>query len=71
MQQKLITQFEIDDDGTWRNTYIGPSGLEAQYVKLGDWDQTPRRYINFFVDSRVQPLTLDGLNHSPHLAYKV
>ena len=66
MQQKLILQYELDDDGTSREIYIGPSGLEAQYVWLGDWDQRPRRYIEFFVDSRVQPLTWDGPIQSPH-----
>ena len=63
MQQKLILQLEIDDDGTCRDTYIGPSGLEAQYVIQ---KSTPAFYVDFLVDPRVQPLTLDSPNHSPH-----
>lgn len=60
---KLILQLEIDDDGTWRNIHIGPSGLEAQYVIQ---NSTPAFYVDFLVDPRVQPLTWDSPSHSPH-----
>ena len=70
MQQNMILQYELDDDGTSRDIYIGQSGLEAQDVDVGDWDQKPRRYVELLVDPRVQPLTSDTPNHSPHSSRK-
>ena len=66
----MMLQFKLDDDGTMRHIYIGNSGLEAQDVDVGDWDQTPRRYAEFLVDSRVLPFSTDAQNHSPHSSCK-